>query len=251
LKLTARNELIQTMKKLSENFYTTILLIISLFSVPHITFGQEDSTSGKFKPYVDKLNKFSFSIPIEWEIIKQEELPDMAFPVKRHPTDNINYEKEIFTIEIWPEGVCDSTFLRGQGFSNFFPDHLTKDWSSEQGIASNGNLYFVNYQCNWNANAQMINDKPVAIYPYLKDTIDLRQIAFTDTLFSIKGKNWTGYWCKDDCGVLALNSTSVRGEICESIYFSDGKHCIIQLLTNGNQLEDKVRKKIFESFKFF
>ena len=154
------------MKKLIKTFFSIILLTIPLFTLHQSTFGQVDSTSGKYNRYVDKENNFSFSMPIEWGIIKQEEFPEMAFPVKRHPTDSIDYEKEIFVIKIWGQIVCDSTFLQSQGFSNFFPDYWTKDWSSEQGITSSGDIYFVNYQYDWNPNAQMINGKPVAIYPY-------------------------------------------------------------------------------------
>jgi hypothetical protein len=233
------------------HFYLISQLTVCFCLLYSLANTQENMTSGKYKRYVDTFHKFSFSIPVEWEIIIQEEVPAMAFPLKKYPTDTINYEKEIFSIEIWPEGPCDSAFLRPQGFDLFFPYPWEKDWSSEQGITPDGDLYYINYECAPNLNMQMINGKPVVINPFFKDTTDLRQIISSDTLFLIRGKNWNAYWSKNNCVVSAIRRTIPRGDICESIYFFDGKHSIIQLLTNGNSFEEKVRKNILNSFKFF
>ncbi len=226
-----------------------LIVCVCLWCSP--AFAQQDTTNGKYKSYVDSFHRFSFSLPVEWEIIQDEELPDRAFPVKKNRADTVDYENEIFTIEIWGNSVSDSAFLKSQGFDNFFPYPWEKDWTSEQGVTPNGDLYFISYTCQWNSNAQMIDGKPVSIDPLFKDTSDLRQIILTDTLFAIKGKRWRGYRIKSNCGVAALRNTILRGETCESIYFINSKNEFIQMVTNGYPFEDKVRKKILESFKFF
>src|SRR5258706_15161 len=118
-------------KPLRNNFWLGILLTISLSSLYTVANAQQDTTNGKYKRYIDKEHQFSLSLPVEWQIIKDEELPDMAFPVKKDTANSGNYENEIFTIVVWGEGICDSLFLWSQGFSEFFYCQ-PKDWSSEK-----------------------------------------------------------------------------------------------------------------------
>ena len=77
-------------------------IFVAYFLVHHLfAFGQTDTTSGNYKTYKDKYSRFSFSMPIEWNVVvdKDGELPNMAFSIKK---DTIkDYQTEIFIINYY------------------------------------------------------------------------------------------------------------------------------------------------------
>ncbi len=154
-------------------------------------------------------------MPVEWEIIKDDEGTDMAFPIKR---DTVNPEA-IFFIQSWGQGICDSAFLSLQGFEWFFYNEHPYNYS---GVRENGDLW-------WEYSSG-------------------DGYTSSDIMFYIKGKNWKGYRHQNSC--VSLGDPLRNGAWCDTIYFYDGRHNIIKIYTNGHFLEEKVRNKLIESFKF-
>lgn len=67
---------------------------------------------------------------------------------------------------------------------------------------------------------------------------------------NIKGKNWTGIYHDNVCGISCKDSGfhAAAGQ-CEFIYFSNGKTTIC-INTNGREFDDDVLKRLLKSFKF-
>src|SRR6185295_19084684 len=102
------------------------------------------------------------------------------------------------------QGVCDSLFMTREGFSGI-----------DSAFYTSGADY-------------IISGRPEDIYYALP----------------IKGKNWKGYAHISPCGQLMNDRRSFHGDICETIYFYDGKHNIMKIYTRGNVLNEKVRERL-------
>ncbi|HMT30545.1 MAG TPA: hypothetical protein PKD91_14815, partial [Bacteroidia bacterium] len=77
------------------------------------------NVSGKYKLYKDKMERFSFKIPKEWNIIQDSggELDDMAIPAVPDSIYIDFMENGFFKIETYSPGLCDSAFMENEGFT--------------------------------------------------------------------------------------------------------------------------------------
>ncbi len=171
------------------------------------------NVSGKYKLYKDKTQRFSFQIPKEWNIVQDSEgeLDDMAVPAKVDSNYMDFVENGFFKIETFSPVKCDSVFLRNEGFSGTDSSYYTYG------------TQFIN--------SKNLNDAFVAN--------------------PIEGKGWRGYVHLSLCGQLRNSRRDSQGDICESIYFYDGKYSIIKIYTSGTELNEEFRQVIIESFRFF
>ena len=74
----------------------------------------------------------------------------------------------------------------------------------------------------------------------------------TDSLktINIKGLNWTGIYHNNTCGISCKETGfhAAAGQ-CEFYYFSSGQKTIC-ITTTGRQLDDNVKAKLLETFRF-
>jgi hypothetical protein len=72
---------------------------------------------------------------------------------------------------------------------------------------------------------------------------------------SIKGKNWTGAYHSNVCGVMCIDEETKEKEFhavagqCDNLYFSNGEETIC-ISTNGSSFDEVVFNRLVASFKF-
>lgn len=222
------------------NVYAILFICFMLMRTVLFAQGESEVTSGKYKRYTETRNKFSFLIPVEWKIIQDEETDDKAYLIRDLSKENTEELKEIFTIKVWGNRESDTAFFKSHHLGEFFTGKVPGDWHKEKSVTVNGDRVVTYYQPsnNYRGDAPLINGVPVLIS--YGDTSELRQVYNSDTLYFIKGKNWKGYY----------SDASDFGGESESLFFFGRKDQNVIQIESPYPLEEKVRKKIVESFKF-
>jgi hypothetical protein len=120
-------------------------------------------------------------------------------------------ENGFFKIETYSPAIFDSVFMDSEGFSKLDSVYFT--FGSEY------------------ANSLKLEDAYCTI--------------------PIEGKSWRGFLHLAPCSQKRMNRSEYEGDICESIYFYDGKYNITKIYTSGTELNEELRQVIIDSFRFY